>query len=281
MTVSPSLAAEGQTVTLTAANGYKFRRVEIDNAPVTVKDNDRLIINMTKLTVPVSWEDAGQLFLLSDDLPGFKAITKEEAAQWVPSESDLEEGAYLIYGFDEEGNALYYATLLGQAPVEGPIGKLPCNNMSVLSNSSNLHLRYYYPSSATVIGDKTEATFLMPAGAANVDCDMVRNMSVDVTATMSATEFSLKKEDSGFVLTEGEGLTAILPDVYDEIGSPLVSMQKDIDYKLRLERKNDFSGNWEDNNELKRGTFRWRIIGLDTYDGEMTSAPFNLTVIGE
>ena len=41
VTVSPSEAAEGQTVTLTAAKGYKFRRVEVDNAPVTFEDNGK------------------------------------------------------------------------------------------------------------------------------------------------------------------------------------------------------------------------------------------------
>ena len=278
VTVSPNSANEGETVTLTAINGYKFRRVEVDNASVTSLKDGKLLINYSLLTVPVTWGQEDGTYLTADEMPGFKPITAEEAAQWVPSESDKEEGAYLIYGFDAEGNMLYYATLLGQDAVAGEPGKMPHNNMSSISNGSTLHVRFYYTSSATVIGDKTEATFQMPAGAANVDVDMVRDMSVDVTATMSATEFSLKKEGDAFVLTEGEGLTAIKPDVYDEMGAPLVEMQEDIDYALQLQKQDKNTDKWDDVKTLSEGTFRWMITGLDTYDGTLTSAPFTLAV---
>lgn len=278
VTVSPNSATEGQTVTLTAVNGYKFRRVEVANASVTTEDHGQLTINKTLFTVPITWIQEDDTYLTADELPGFKAITAEEAAQWVPTESDKEEGAYLIYGFDAEGNMLYYATLMGQNPVAGEPGKMPHNNMSSVSNGSTLHVRFYYTSSATVIGDKTEATFQMPAGAANVDVDMVRDMSVDVTATMSATEFALKQEGDGFVLAEGEGLTAIQPDVCDEMGAPLVEMQESIDYTLQLQKQDKNADKWDDVKTLSEGTFRWMITGLDTYDGTLTSAPFTLAV---
>ena len=278
VTVSPTTATEGQTVTLTAVNGYKFRRVEVDNASVTTEDNGQLIINKTLMTVPITWIQEEGTYLTDDELPGFKPITAEEAAQWVPTESDKENGAYFIYDFDAEGNMLYYGTLFGQDAVAGEPGRMPHNNMSSLSNGSALHVRFYYTSSATVIGDKTEATFQMPAGAANVDVDMVRDMSVDVTATMSNTEFSLKKEGDAFVLTEGEGLTAILPEVYDEIGSPLVEMQESIDYALQLQKQGNSADKWDDVKTLSEGTFRWFITGIDSYDGTLTSVPFTLAL---
>ena len=278
VTVSPTSATEGETVTLTANKGYKFRRVEVDNASVTAQKDGKLLINYSLLTVPFTWGQEKDTYLTADDLPGFKPITAEEAAQWVASESDKEEGAYFIYDFDAEGNMLYYATLLGADPIAAEPGKMPRSNMSYLSNSTNLHLRFYYTSSATVIGDKTEATFQMPAGAANVDVDMVRDMRVDVTATMGATEFSLKKEGDDFVLTEGEGLTAILPDVYDEISAPLVEMQESIDYKLQLQKQDKYTERWDDVKTLSEGTFRWTVFGIGSYDGTMTSAPFTLAV---
>ena len=279
VTVSPTTATEGQTVTLTAIRGYKFRRVEMDNASVTAQKDGKLLINYSLLTVPFTWGQEVDTYLTADDLPGFKAITAEEAAQWVASESDKEEGAYFIYDFDAEGNMLYYATLLGQDAVAAEPGKMPHSNMSYLSNSTNLHLRFYYTSSATVIGDKTEATFQMPAGAANVDVDMVRDMRVDVTATMGATEFSLKKEGDDFVLTEGEGLTAILPDVYDEISAPLVEMQESIDYVLQLQKQDKYTERWDDVKTLSEGTFRWTVFGIGSYDGTTHTATFEMTKV--
>ena len=278
VTVSPTSATEGQTVTLTAVRGYKFRRVEVDNASVTAQKDGKLLINYSLLTVPFTWIQEEGTYLTEDELPGFKPITAEEAAQWVPTESDKENGAYFIYDFDAEGNMLYYGTLFGQDAVAGEPGRMPHNNMSSISNGSALHLRFYYTSSATVIGDKTEATFQMPAGAANVDVDMVRDMTVDVTATMSNTEFSLKKEGDAYVLTEGEGLTAILPDVYDEISAPLVEMQESIDYTLQLQKQGESADKWDDVRTLSEGTFRWTVFGIGSYDGTMTSAPFTLAV---
>ena len=278
VTVSPTSATEGQTVTLTAVRGYKFRRVEVDNASVTAQKDGKFLINYSLLTVPFTWIQEEGTYLTEDELPGFKPITAEEAAQWVPTESDKENGAYFIYDFDAEGNMLYYGTLFGQDAVAGEPGRMPHNNMSSISNGSALHIRFYYTSSATVIGDKTEATFQMPAGAANVDVDMVRDMTVDVTATMSNTEFSLKKEGDAYVLTEGKGLTAILPDVYDEISAPLVEMQESIDYTLQLQKQGESADKWDDVRTLSEGTFRWTVFGIGSYDGTMTSAPFTLAV---
>ena len=278
VTVSPTSATEGQTVTLTAIRGYKFRRVEVPNASVTAEDNGQLMINKTLMTVPITWIQESYTSLTADELPGFKPITAEEAAQWVPTESDKENGAYFMYDFDAEGNLLCYATLFGLDAVAGEPGKMPHNNMSSLSNDPDLHVRFYYTSSATVIGDKTEATFQMPAGAANVDVDMVRDMRVDVTATMKAAEFSLKKEGGAYVLTEGEGMAAILPDIYDEISAPLVEMQDSINYTLRLQKQGKSPDQWDIVKTLSEGTFRWLITGIDIYDGTITSAPFTLAV---
>ena len=276
VTVSPSTATKGQTVTLTAATGYKFRSAEVANAPVTTENGGNLTINMTLLTVPATWGQEDGTYLTAGELPGFKPITAEEAARWVPSESDKENGAFFIYGFDEEGNMLYYGTPFGTDPIAAEPGKMPHSNMHVMSNSSSLHIRFYYTSTSTIIGDKTVATFQMPASDATADCDMVRNMSVDVTATMSATEFGLKQEGSTFVLPEGQGLTAIKPVVYDEIGSPLVEMQEDIDYTLKLQKQGANADEWTDASTVSEGIFRWLLTGIDYYDGTVASPSFTL-----
>jgi hypothetical protein len=158
---------------------------------------------------------------------------------------------------------------------------MPRSYLGIFGSLRNAPARFYYTSGATVVGDKTEATFRMPVGAVSVDCDLVRDISVDVTATTRATEFALKKDGVDYVLTEGEGMTAILPDVYDEIGAPLVSMQENIDYVLKLQMYGGEADWWTDANELREGTFRWELRGIGNYEGFMTSAPFTLVVKSE
>ena len=274
VTVSPTLAAEGETVTLTAVKGYKFRRVEVDNAPVTTLKDGKLLINYSLLSAPFAWSEEGETNLKADELPGFKAITAEEAAQWVPTQEDKDKGAYLIYGFDKEGNALVYGTLFGADPV--PVDPIVMTHLGTYNLS--IAFRLYYTSSATVIGDKTKATFQMPAGNAKVDVDMVRDMSVDVTATMKNNEFTVKKDGNAYVLTEGVGMAPIQPDVYDEIGAPLVEMQESIDYILQLQKQGNSPDEWKDVKELSEGTFRWLLIGNDSYEGTITTPTFKVRV---
>ena len=141
-------------------------------------------ISRALLSVPNSWEKDQAVFLTAEELPGFKAVTEEEAANWVPTDEDIENGAFLIYGFDAEGNMLSYATILGAPAVKNEPGKMPHNNMYALSHGSMLQVRFYYTSDVTLVGDKTEATFTMPAFDATVDYELVRDMSVQMTTTV-------------------------------------------------------------------------------------------------
>ena len=141
-------------------------------------------ISRALLSVPNSWEKDQAVFLTAEELPGFKAVTEEEAANWVPTDEDIENGAFLIYGFDAEGNMLSYATLMGAPAVKNEPGKMPHNNMYALSHGSMLQVRFYYTSDVTLVGDKTEATFTMPAYDATVDYELVRDMAVQMTTTV-------------------------------------------------------------------------------------------------
>ncbi len=138
-------------------------------------------ISRALLSVPNSWEKDQAVFLTAEELPGFKAVTEEEAANWVPTDEDIENGAFLIYGFDAEGNMLSYATLMGAPAIKVDPGKMPHNNMYALSHGSMLQVRFYYTSDVTLVGDKTEATFTMPAYDATVEYELVRDMSVQMT----------------------------------------------------------------------------------------------------
>ena len=138
-------------------------------------------ISRALLSVPNSWGKDQAVFLTAEELPGFKAVTEEEAANWVPTDEDIENGAFLIYGFDAEGNMLSYATLMGAPAIKVDPGKMPHNNMYGLTHGSMLQVRFYYTSDVTLVGDKTEATFAMPAADATVDYELVRDMSVQMT----------------------------------------------------------------------------------------------------
>ena len=141
-------------------------------------------ISRALLSVPNSWEKDQAVFLTAEELPGFKAVTEEEAANWVPTDEDIENGAFLIYGFDAEGNMLSYATILGAPAIKVDPSKMPHNNMYALSHGSMLQVRFYYTSDVTLVGDKTEATFTMPAADATVEYELVRDMSVQMTTTV-------------------------------------------------------------------------------------------------
>ena len=158
-------------------------------------------ISRALLSVPNSWEKDQNVFLTAEELPGFKAITEEEAAKWVPTDEDIENGAFLIYGFDAEGNMLSYATILGAPAIKAEPGKMPHNNMYALSHGSMLQVRFYYTSDVTLVGDKTEATFTMPAADATVEYELVRDMTQDMTTQVGdgtdGYRIRLKKNEQG------------------------------------------------------------------------------------
>ncbi len=158
-------------------------------------------ISRALLSVPNSWEKDQNVFLTAEELPGFKAVTEEEAAKWVPTDEDIENGAFLIYGFDAEGNMLSYATILGAPAVKNEPGKMPHNNMYALSHGSMLQVRFYYTSDVTLVGDKTEATFTMPAFDATVNYEIVRDMTQDMTTQVGdgtdGYRIRLKKNEQG------------------------------------------------------------------------------------
>ena len=158
-------------------------------------------ISRALLSVPNSWEKDQNVFLTAEELPGFKAVTEEEAANWVPTDEDIENGAFLIYGFDAEGNMLSYATILGAPAIKAEPGKMPHNNMYALSHGSMLQVRFYYTSDVTLVGDKTEATFAMPAFDATVNYEIVRDMTQDMTTQVGdgtdGYRIRLKKNEQG------------------------------------------------------------------------------------
>ena len=59
-------------------------------------------LQFVELPIPSTWE-GDETIISATDLQGFQQVTKEQAVQW----PILEDKAILIYGFEENGNAMY------------------------------------------------------------------------------------------------------------------------------------------------------------------------------
>ena len=256
---------EGSSVTLNTNTGYKFRKVEVKKSGESTLEPG---MNKASLTVPASWEnDEG--YLTTAELPGFKAITAEEAAKWVPTADDQTNGAYLIYGFDAEGKALTYYTAPGIALEKGE-GKLLHSDMYVMSNGPALYFRYYYTSDVAY-------SFAMPNADATATYEVVRDMTYKVSS-QTAERVRIQKKDGKYNAVDPFDL---VPAVSDNIGSqakPMVmgeATDTDKDFYIKGLQKLD-GENWVDVTELSVATYRLVIAGIGNYDGIIYSAPIAL-----
>ena len=121
--------------------------------------------------------------------------------------------------------------------------------------------------------DNTEASFAMPAFDATAEYELVRDMTVDVDATI-AERIRIKKENNVYeVVTDGQ----LTPAVSDKISGTAVAMTATTDYTAQLQKKTEGdTPTWADATTLSVGTFRYVITGTGLYDGEITTNEFQL-----
>ena len=121
--------------------------------------------------------------------------------------------------------------------------------------------------------DNTEATFTMPAFDATAEYELVRDMTVDVDATI-ADRIRIKKENDAYVAVTA---TELIPAVSDKISGTAVAMTVTTDYTAKLQKKTEGeTPTWADATTLSVGTFRYVITGAGLYDGEITTNEFQL-----
>ena len=119
----------------------------------------------------------------------------------------------------------------------------------------------------------TEATFAMPAYDATAEYELVRDMTVDVDATI-ADRIRIKKENDAYVAVTA---TELIPAVSDKISGTAVAMTVTTDYTAKLQKKTEGeTPTWADATTLSVGTFRYVITGTGLYDGNITTNEFQL-----
>ena len=130
----------------------------------------------------------------------------------------------------------------------------------------------------TINDDKTEASFEMPQSDVTVSYSLKRDMAVDVNSTIAERIRISKMEEMGNLFAPVDA-DEILPVVTDDLDETSVTMQKDIDYELTLQKQGATADQWTDVTEsplYSVGTFRYKITGTGNYTGEITTAVFTL-----
>lgn len=119
----------------------------------------------------------------------------------------------------------------------------------------------------------TEASFNMPAFDATAEYELVRDMTVDVDATI-ADRIRIQKENNAYVAVTA---TELIPAVSDKISGTDVAMTVTTDYTAQLQKKTEGdTPTWADATTLSVGTFRYVITGTGLYDGKITTNEFQL-----
>jgi hypothetical protein len=262
----------GQTVILTAAEGYKIvgasdgRTVYTSQVAITAlqegdilaegfsltgNDNDNIYLDGCRYKI--YGEVEGNAYSVS--LNGISSI----GVNCVITIAD----AYTLDPVDEtwqEGNAWVVTDV---RPNDDPI------NISLAGIT-------YTPLAATLNDAKTEATLTMPACDVALSYDLRRDMNVSVTAEIGG-RIRIKKDNNAYVAAIP---AEIIPTVTDGIGSTAVTMTDGEgdqgDYDLQLQKLGDDGQTWADATALSVGTFRYKVTGTNLYDGVTYTNNFQL-----
>ena len=233
-------------------------------------------LNVVEFDVPADWENDNSL-VTAADMPGFNASTLAKAQAWTGAPA--EGVALLIYAFDD--NLICCVEFDNGEPTSdsGSFSTYP-KNIFFLFKSLSLAKIYYTSDPIDVTTNAaseqdlfTEASFKMPAFDATADYTLVRDMTVDVDATI-ADRIRIKKENNVYVVVTDGQLT---PAVSDNISGTAVAMTATTDYTAKLQKKTEGdTPSWADATTLSVGTFRYVITGTGLYDGEITTNEFQL-----
>ena len=178
---------------------------------------------------------------------------------------------------------------------DGKVVKYVNENFTVtgtFSGDATVTVTYNMGSSATITvtapaplialdDTKTVATMAaMPANDLTVNYELVRDMTVDVDATI-ADRIRIKKENNAYVAVIPAQLVPVITDELDEQNPVTMVLYNETDktgdYTVKLQKKVEGdTPSWTDATALSVGTFRYVITGANLYDGEITTTEFQL-----
>ena len=121
----------------------------------------------------------------------------------------------------------------------------------------------------TINDAKTEASFTMPGGDVNVNYELIRDMTVAVSAKVGdgtdGCRFSIYKKEGGqYDLVDD---AADYPVIMDNIDTKNPAEVAARDYELQLQKLGDDGKTWANTADYSPGTFRLMVTGKEGYDG--------------
>lgn len=121
----------------------------------------------------------------------------------------------------------------------------------------------------TINDAKTEASFTMTGGDVNVNYELIRDMTVAVSAKVGdgtdGYRFSIYKKESGkYDLVDD---AADYPEIMDNIDTKNPAEVAAKDYELQLQKLGDDGKTWTNTADYSPGTFRLMVTGKEGYDG--------------
>ena len=133
----------------------------------------------------------------------------------------------------------------------------------------------------TLNDPKTEASFEMPTYDVNFSYELVRDMSVQMTAEVGdgsdGYRIRIKKDDNNdFVPVNDEEMLVSVSDDLDE--QHPIYLNAKTDFTLLVQKKGE-GDTWTDlsnDDKLSVGTFRYMVTGVGNYDGTIYSNEFVL-----
>ena len=121
----------------------------------------------------------------------------------------------------------------------------------------------------TISDAKTEASFTMPGYDVNVNYELIRDMTVAVSAKVGdgtdGYRFSIYKKEGGtYDLVDD---AADYPEIMDNIDAKNPAEVAAKDYELQLQKLGDDGKTWTNTADYSPGTFRLMVTGKEGYDG--------------
>ncbi len=186
----------------------------------------------------------------------------------------------LTFDPSDTGNILITVGNETATPVNGKIEKVEAGtDIKVKANTTGYKLKNVEVnvegagSNVAVVENNGEFSFSMPLSNATVLYKNVRDMTIDVTATLAADRIRIAKDgDDQFQLVESNALT---PTVTDNIGTEAITLNIGTDFTTSLEQLGD-DNQWTAVSGLSIGTFRLAVTGKGEYGGTIYTAPFIL-----
>ena len=125
------------------------------------------------------------------------------------------------------------------------------------------------------------SSFAMPPCDATATYELVRDMTYEVSATLSSSRIRITNNGNTFEPVNASDLTPVVKDIIAGEDQAVTMTAYDSqtqagDYTATLQKQGDTENDWSDVTDLSVGKFRYLVTGVNNYDGTTTSATFEL-----